>query len=94
MLPDLRELGMSLVPRIPGHDAALVRTALVDGFVVYCIGDRDARLDAIRALVAGLCFRNNARIALAGQHSHHLVDYPVLGVVTVTSCAGLMGPSC
>ena len=42
-----RELGMSLVPRIPGHDAALVRTALVDGFVVYCMGDSDARLDAI-----------------------------------------------
>jgi DNA-binding LacI/PurR family transcriptional regulator len=42
-----RELGMSLVPRIPGHDAALVRTALVDGFVVYCMGDRDPRLDAI-----------------------------------------------
>ena len=42
-----RELGMSLVPRIPGHDAALVRTALVDGFVVYCMGDNDPRLDAI-----------------------------------------------
>ena len=42
-----RELGMSLVPRIPGHDAALVRTALVDGFVVYCMGDDDPRLDAI-----------------------------------------------
>ena len=42
-----RELGMSLVPRIPDHDAALVRTALVDGFVVYCMGDSDPRLDAI-----------------------------------------------
>ena len=42
-----RELGMSLVPRIPGHDAALVRTALVDGFVVYCMGDNDPRLEAI-----------------------------------------------
>ena len=42
-----RELGMSLVPRIPGHDAALVRTALVDGFVVYCMADNDPRLDAI-----------------------------------------------
>ena len=38
---------MSLVPRIPGHDAALVRTALVDGFVVYCMGDDDPRLDAM-----------------------------------------------
>ncbi len=42
-----RELGMSLVPRIPGDDAALVCTALVDGFVVYCMGDSDPRLDAI-----------------------------------------------
>src|SRR5262245_49506272 len=30
-----RELGMTLVPRIVGQDAELVRTALVDGFVVY-----------------------------------------------------------
>src|SRR5215208_5000418 len=36
-----RELGMSLVPRIAGRDAALVQTALVDGFVVYCMGDDD-----------------------------------------------------
>ena len=38
---------MSLVPRIAGHDADLVQTALVDGFVVYCMGDDDPRLDAI-----------------------------------------------
>jgi DNA-binding LacI/PurR family transcriptional regulator len=43
-----RELGMSLVPRIPGRDAALVQTALVDGFVVYCMAENDPRLDAIR----------------------------------------------
>jgi DNA-binding LacI/PurR family transcriptional regulator len=42
-----RELGMTLVPRILGHDADLVRTALVDGFVVYCMGDDDPRLHAI-----------------------------------------------
>src|SRR4051812_44126494 len=42
-----RELGLSLVPRIPGRDAALVQSALVDGFVVYCIGDDDPRLEAI-----------------------------------------------
>ena len=42
-----RELGITLVPRIAGKDAELVKTALVDGFVVYCIGDRDPRLDAI-----------------------------------------------
>src|SRR3954453_17812219 len=42
-----RELGLSLVPRIPGRDAALIQSALVDGFVVYCIGDDDPRLDAI-----------------------------------------------
>jgi DNA-binding LacI/PurR family transcriptional regulator len=42
-----RELGISLVPRVTGRDAALVRTALVDGFIVYCMGDDDPRLDAI-----------------------------------------------
>ena len=39
-----QELGMSLVPRITGRDAELVKTALVDGFVVYCMGDDDPRL--------------------------------------------------
>src|SRR4051794_40222322 len=42
-----RELGMTLVPRIVGHDAELVKTALVDGFVVYCMGDDDPRLHAM-----------------------------------------------
>ena len=42
-----RELGMSLVPRIAGQDAELVRTALVDGFVVYCMGDDDPRRAAM-----------------------------------------------
>src|SRR3954447_17531204 len=42
-----RELGMALVPRILGKDAELVRSALVDGFVVYCMGDDDPRLDAM-----------------------------------------------
>src|SRR5918995_196253 len=42
-----QELGMSLVPRITGRDAELVRTALVDGFVVYCMGDDDPRRAAM-----------------------------------------------
>src|ERR1700754_601172 len=42
-----RELGMALVPRILGKDAELVKTALVDGFVVYCVGDDDPRLEAM-----------------------------------------------
>lgn len=42
------ELGMSLVPRIAGKDAELVRNALVDGFVVYCMGDEDPRMTALR----------------------------------------------
>ena len=41
------ELGITLVPRISGRDAELVRTALVDGFVVYCMADDDPRMDAI-----------------------------------------------
>jgi len=43
-----RERALSLVPRIAGHDAALVQRALVDGFVVYCMPDGDARLAAVR----------------------------------------------
>ena len=43
-----REVGLSLVPRIAGRDAALVHTALVDGFVLYCTPEGDARLDAVR----------------------------------------------
>ena len=42
-----QELGMSLVPRITGRDAELVKTALVDGFVVYCMGDDDPRRAAM-----------------------------------------------
>jgi DNA-binding LacI/PurR family transcriptional regulator len=41
--------GMSLVPRITGRDAALVGSALVDGFVVYCVPEDDPRWDAILA---------------------------------------------
>jgi DNA-binding LacI/PurR family transcriptional regulator len=41
--------GMSLVPRIDGLDAKLVGSALVDGFVAYCVPEDDPRWDAIRA---------------------------------------------
>jgi DNA-binding LacI/PurR family transcriptional regulator len=41
--------GLSLVPRIDGLDAALVGSALVDGFVAYCVPEEDPRWDAIRA---------------------------------------------
>jgi len=41
------ELGMSLVPRIAGKDAELVKTALVDGFVVYCMAEDDPRRAAM-----------------------------------------------
>jgi len=43
-----REVGLSLVPRIAGRDAALVHTALVDGFILYCAPEADARLEAVR----------------------------------------------
>jgi DNA-binding LacI/PurR family transcriptional regulator len=43
-----RAVGLSVVPRIAGRDAALVRTALVDGFVVYATPEGDPRLDAVR----------------------------------------------
>jgi DNA-binding LacI/PurR family transcriptional regulator len=42
-------LGLSLVPRIEGGGAALVQTALVDGFVLYCVSPADPRMDVVRA---------------------------------------------
>jgi DNA-binding LacI/PurR family transcriptional regulator len=41
--------GMALVPRIADRDAALVGSALVDGFVLYCVPEGDPRMDAVRA---------------------------------------------
>jgi DNA-binding LacI/PurR family transcriptional regulator len=41
--------GLSLVPRIDGLDSELVGSALVDGFVAYCVPEEDPRWDAIRA---------------------------------------------
>jgi DNA-binding LacI/PurR family transcriptional regulator len=41
--------GMALVPRIAGRDEALVGSALVDGFVLYCVPESDPRMDAVRA---------------------------------------------
>jgi DNA-binding LacI/PurR family transcriptional regulator len=43
-----RAMGLSLVPRIAGRDAALVRTALVDGFVIYSVMAGDPRVAAVR----------------------------------------------
>ena len=43
-----RAVGLSLVPAIEGRDAALVRSALVDGFVLYCTPEQDARFEAVR----------------------------------------------
>ena len=43
-----RGLGLTLVPRIDGRHAALVRAALVDGFVLYCVPEDDPRMDAVR----------------------------------------------
>jgi DNA-binding LacI/PurR family transcriptional regulator len=42
-----RAVGLSLVPQITGRDAALVQSALVDGFVLYCTPEEDARLHAV-----------------------------------------------
>jgi DNA-binding LacI/PurR family transcriptional regulator len=43
-----RGLGLSLVPKIEGRDAALVQSALVDGFVVFCTREDDPRVVAVR----------------------------------------------
>jgi DNA-binding LacI/PurR family transcriptional regulator len=43
-----RERGLALVPRIAERDEALVRSALVDGFILYCVPETDPRLAAVR----------------------------------------------
>jgi DNA-binding LacI/PurR family transcriptional regulator len=43
-----RGLGLSLVPQIAGRDAALVQSALVDGFIAYCTRMEDPRIEAVR----------------------------------------------
>src|SRR5918995_1726346 len=43
-----RGLGLSLVPKIEGRDAALVQSALVDCFVVFCTRPEDPRIVAVR----------------------------------------------
>jgi DNA-binding LacI/PurR family transcriptional regulator len=42
-----RALGLTLVPQITGRDTALVRSALVDGFVLYCTPENDERFQAV-----------------------------------------------
>ena len=43
-----RSLGLTLVPLLEGADDTHVRTALVDGFVLYSVTRNDARLRAVR----------------------------------------------
>src|SRR6478672_3306979 len=43
-----REMGLSLVPRLADRDPGQVRTALVDGFVLYSVTEHDPRLAAVR----------------------------------------------
>jgi DNA-binding LacI/PurR family transcriptional regulator len=41
--------GLALVPQLPEGAAELVRSALVDGYVMFCTPENDERLDAVRA---------------------------------------------
>jgi DNA-binding LacI/PurR family transcriptional regulator len=43
-----RAVGLALVPRIEGRDEALVKSALVDGFILYCTPEQDARFATVR----------------------------------------------
>jgi DNA-binding LacI/PurR family transcriptional regulator len=42
-----RALGLTLVPRIAGRDAALIQSALVDGFILYSAPEPDERVAAV-----------------------------------------------
>jgi DNA-binding LacI/PurR family transcriptional regulator len=41
--------GLALVPQLPEGAAELVRSALVDGYVLFCTPENDERLEAVRA---------------------------------------------
>jgi DNA-binding LacI/PurR family transcriptional regulator len=41
--------GLALVPQLPEGAAEVVRSALVDGYVMFCTPENDERLDAVRA---------------------------------------------
>src|SRR3954454_11510632 len=41
--------GLALVPQLPEGAAEVVRSALVDGYVMFCTPEDDERLDAVRA---------------------------------------------
>ncbi len=41
--------GLALVPQLPEGAAELVRSALVDGYVMFCTPEDDERLEAVRA---------------------------------------------
>jgi DNA-binding LacI/PurR family transcriptional regulator len=43
-----RGLGLTLVPKIAGRDAALIQSALVDGFILYSAPVVDERFEAVR----------------------------------------------
>jgi DNA-binding LacI/PurR family transcriptional regulator len=45
---EARRLGLTLVPLLEGADDTHVRTALVDGFVLYSVTQNDARLRAVQ----------------------------------------------
>src|SRR5918995_4464751 len=40
--------GLALVPQLPEGAAEVVRSALVDGYVMFCTPENDERLDAVR----------------------------------------------
>src|ERR671930_2752828 len=41
--------GLALVPQLPEGAAEVVRSALVDGYIMFCTPEDDERLDAVRA---------------------------------------------
>jgi len=41
--------GLALVPQLPEGAAEVVRSALVDGYVMFCTPENDERLEAVRA---------------------------------------------
>jgi DNA-binding LacI/PurR family transcriptional regulator len=99
-------MGLSLVPRIAGRDAALVHTALVDGFVLYCVPEGDPRLDAVLArrlpyvgvdfeAVEGRRAVNIDDRAAARSVAHHLtaLGHRRVAIVLSHEAGGSTGPA-
>jgi hypothetical protein len=85
--------GLALVPQLPKGAAELVRSALVDGYVMFCTPENDERLEAVR-------LRPRRLLALrrrpAGEHRRpraRCAPWPSIWSTSATGASGSSGPT-